>query len=161
MLQKQDKQTFQSWEDLEEKLGIDLERTAKETQAIQQKREISSGKDFLRLILFYATSDWSLRLVAAWAVLNRIGSLSDEALLKRLRNSKAWIGKLIFLLMQRRVSALKCLPGIRLRVVDATTINIPGSKGIDWRLHLSFDLGNLCLDGLEITDRIGFVLPGG
>ena len=35
------------------------------------------------------------------------------------------------------------------------TINIPGSKGIDWRLHLSFDLGNLCLDGIEITDRHG------
>jgi hypothetical protein len=136
-------------------LGIDLERTAKGTKAIQRKREISSGKDLLRLILFYATSDWSLRLVAAWAVLNRIGSLSDVALLKRLRNRKAWIGKLIFLLMQRRVSALKCLPGVRLRVVDATTINIPGSKGIDWRLHLSFDLGNLCLDGLEITDRYG------
>jgi hypothetical protein len=50
---------------------------------------------------------------------------------------------------------LKRLPGVRLRVIDATTINIPGSKGIDWRLHLSFDLGNLCSDGVEITDRYG------
>ena len=156
MLQKQqEQQPFQGWESFQEKLGVDLERTAKETKAIQRKREISSGKDLLRLILFYATSDWSLKLVAAWALLNRIGSLSDVALLKRLRNSKAWIGNLVFLLMQRRVSALKGLPGVRLRVVDATTINIPGSKGIDWRLHLSFDLGNLSLDGLEITDRYG------
>jgi hypothetical protein len=156
VLQKQqDEQLFQGWENFEERLGIDLERTAKETKAIQRKREISSAKDLLRLILFYASSDWSLKLVGAWAVLIGIGWLSDVAILKRLRSSKAWLGKLVFLLMQKRVSALQRLPGVRLRVIDATTINVPGSKGIDWRLHLSFDLGNLCLDGLEITDRYG------
>ena len=156
MLQKQqENQPFQDWESFQERLGIDLERTAKETKAIQRKREISSAKDLLRLILFYATSDWSLRLVGAWALLQGIGYLSDVAILKRLRNSKAWIGKLVFMVMQKRVAALKRLPGVRLRVIDATTINIPGSKGIDWRLHLSFDLGNLCLDGVEITDRYG------
>lgn len=155
MLPKQDRQAFQDWENLEEKLGIDLETTAKETKAIQRKREISSAKDLLRLILFYATSDWSLKLVGAWALLQRIGYLSDVAILKRLRTSKAWMGRLVFLVLQKRVLALKRLPGVRLRVIDATTINIPGSKGIDWRLHLSFDLGNLCLDGIEITDRHG------
>jgi hypothetical protein len=155
VLPKQDRQAFQDWENLEEKLGIDLETTAKETKAIQRKREISSAKDLLRLILFYATSDWSLKLVGAWALLQRIGYLSDVAILKRLRTSKAWMGRLVFLVLQKRVLALKRLPGVRLRVIDATTINIPGSKGIDWRLHLSFDLGNLCLDGIEITDRHG------
>jgi hypothetical protein len=136
-------------------LGIDLEGTAKETKVIQRKREISSAKDLLRLILFYATSNWSLRLVGAWALLNGIGYLSDVAILKRLRNSKAWIGKLVVMIMQKRITALKRMPGVRLRVVDATTICIPGSKSTDWRIHLSFDLGNLCLDGLEITDKYG------
>jgi hypothetical protein len=55
VLQKQqEQQPFQGWESFQEKLGVDLERTAKETKAIQRKREISSGKDLLRLILFYA-----------------------------------------------------------------------------------------------------------
>jgi len=152
---KQEQQLFQKWEHVQEKLGIDLESTAKETKAIQRKREISSAKDLLRVILFYATSDWSLRLVGAWVLLMGIGYLSDVAILKRLRNSKAWIGKLVFTMMQKRVSALKRLPGVRLRVIDATTISVPGSKGIDWHLHLSFDLGNLCLDGVEITDKYG------
>ncbi len=84
------------------------------------------------MILFYVSSDWSLRLVGAWALLTGIGYLSDVAVLKRLRNSKNWIGKLV-----------------------ATTISIPGSQGTDWRVHLSFDLGNLCLDGVEITDKHG------
>ena len=114
---------------LRERLGIDLEGTAKETKAFA-KREITSAKDLLRLILFYVRSDWSLRLVGAWALLVGIGYLSDVAVLKRLRNSQNWIGKLV-----------------------ATTISVPGSQGIDWRIHLSFDLGNFCLDGVEITDK--------
>ncbi len=153
--EKQAEQLFQSWGILQRKLGIDLESTARETKAIQRKREICNATDLLRLILFYATSDWSLRLVGAWALLSGIGFLSDVAVLKRLRNSKDWIGKLVVTFMQKRVSALKSLPGVRLRVIDATTVSIPGSKGIDWRVHLSFDLGNLCLDGIEITDKYG------
>ncbi|HEY9825965.1 MAG TPA: transposase [Stenomitos sp.] len=128
---------------------------ARESKALQRKRGIRSAQDLLRLILFYASSNWSLRLVGAWALLNGIGYLSDVAILKRLRNSQAWIGKLVVRLLQKRVSALQQLPGVRLRVVDATTISIPGSRGIDWRIHLSFDLGNLCLDGLELTDPSG------
>jgi Transposase DDE domain len=146
---------LQSWESFQEKIGLDLESTARETKAIQRKRGISSATDLLRLILFYATSDWSLRLVGGWALLSGIGYLSDVAVLKRLRNSRHWIGKLVVTLMQKRVTALKSLAGVRLRVVDATTISLPGSKGIDWRIHLSFDLGNLCLDGLELTDKYG------
>jgi hypothetical protein len=93
--------------------------------------------------------------VGAWALLIGIGFLSDVAVLKRLRNSKTWIGKLFVSLMQKRLTTLQNLPGVRLRVVDATTIRVPGSKGSDWRVHLSFDLGNLCLDGVEITDKYG------
>lgn len=145
----------QSWESFEQRLGLDLESTAKETKALQRKREISCAKDLLRLILFYVTSDWSLRLVGAWALLVGIGFLSDVAVLKRLRNSQTWLGRLVVIIMQKRLSLLKNLPGIRLRVVDATTISIPGSSSTDWRVHLSFDLGNLCLDGVEVTDKHG------
>jgi len=53
VLQKQQEQLlFQDWESFQEKLGVDLEKTAKETKAIQRKREISSAKDLLRLIFF-------------------------------------------------------------------------------------------------------------
>lgn len=154
-MENDEQQLVQSWESFQGKLALDLEGTAKETKAIQRKREITSAKDLLRLILFYATSDWSFRLIGAWALLIGIGYLSDVAVLKRLRNSQKWIGKLVATILQKRVSALQSMPGVRLRVVDATTISVPGSKGIDWRIHLSFDLGNLCLDGVEITDKYG------
>jgi hypothetical protein len=58
---KQERQLFENWESIQEKLALDLEGTARETKALQRKREIRSAKDLLRLILFYASSDWSLR----------------------------------------------------------------------------------------------------
>jgi hypothetical protein len=143
------------WEQVEAKIGLDLERTARETKALQRKREIGSAKDLLRLIMFYVSSNWSLRLVGVWALLTGIGFLSDVAILKRLRNSQRWIGTLVVGLLQKRATALKSMSGVRLRVVDATTIGIPGGSGMDWRLHLSIDLGNLCLDELELTDQKG------
>ena len=154
-IEKREQELHESWEKFQEQLGIDLEGTARSTKAIQRKREIKSAKDLLRLVLFYAISDWSLRMVGAWAVLAKIGYLSDVAVLKRLRNCKVWLGKLVGIIMERRLSTLQNLPGVRLRVIDATTISVPGSKGIDWRVHLSFDLGNFCLDGVEVTDRYG------
>ena len=143
------------WVKVEEAIGIDLEQTARETKAIQRIREIRNAGDLLRLILFYALSDWSLRLVGVWALLRGIGYLSDVAILKRIRNSHLWIGKLVFMVLQNRCTALRRMPGIRLRIMDATCISGPGSNTTDWRTHLCFDLGNLCLDGIEITDKHG------
>jgi hypothetical protein len=143
------------WKVLEERLGIDLEQTSRETKAIERLRKIGQARDLLRLILAYALSDWSLRLIAGWANLAGIGDLSDVAVLKRIKKARHWIGSLIAELLQRRCSAFQSLPGVRLRLMDATTVSAPGSQGADWRTHLCFDLGNMCLDGLELTDGLG------
>lgn len=145
----------QDWEKVQEKMGVDLELTARETKAIQRMREIRNGKDLLRLNLFYAMSDWGLRLTGAWALICGIGVLSDVAILKRIRHSQVWLGKLVGMILAKRCTALRSLPGVRLRLLDATCLNQPGSKGTDWRIHLSFDIGNLCVDRIEVTDRHG------
>jgi hypothetical protein len=145
----------QDWAEAEQKLGIDLEQSARETKAIQRLRQIRNASDLLRLILFYAMSDWSLRLVGAWAFMQGIGYLSDVAILQRLRKSHVWIGKLVVMVLQKRCSALQSMPGIRLRIMDATCVSRPGSHTTDWRTHLCFDLGNLCIDGIELTDKHG------
>ncbi len=145
----------QSWDKVEESLGIDLEKTAREAKSIQRRREIRKARDLLRLILCYALSDWSFRMVGGWAYLRGIGYLSDVAILKRLRKSRVWLGMIIGKILEMRCTALKLLPGVRLRIVDATCISRPGSHKTDWRVHLCFDLGNLCLDGIELTDRHG------
>jgi hypothetical protein len=145
----------EEWAEAEKGLGIDLEGTARETKAIQRLRQIRKASDLLRLILFYALSDWSLRLVGAWASMQGIGHLSDVAILNRLRKSQEWMGKLVGIVLQRRCTALKAMPGVRLRIIDATCVSRPGSSTTNWRTHLCFDLGNLCLDGIELTDKYG------
>ena len=128
-----------SWADAEKELGIDLEQSAREAKAIQRLRQIRNASDLLRLILFYALSDWSLRLVGVWAFIQGIGYMSDVAILNRLRKSHEWLGNLVVMLLQKRCSALKAMPGIHLRIMDATCVSRPGSHTTDWRAHLCFD----------------------
>ena len=132
--------------------SLDLELTARATGALVRRREIQRAADLLRLALVYAVCDWSLRLVGAWATLTGIAALSDVAVRKRLQHCQQWLGQILVALLQTRQLHLQTQPGVRLRLMDGTRVSRPGSKGTDWVLHLSLDLGHLCLDGVEVTD---------
>jgi hypothetical protein len=141
---------------LEKVVGIPadvLEETAWTCKALVRKREVKTAFDLLRIVLAYAVCDWSLRFVGAWCVLLGIGFLSDVAIRKRLKKSNQWLGTLIVRLLQARQIEIRPQAGIRLRIQDATVISKPGSQGTDFRIHVSLDLGNLCLDGIEVTDE--------
>lgn len=135
--------------------SIDLEESAKETGALQRRREIKRASDLLRMIFAYVVCDWSLRLVGVWCEISGLGSLSAVAVRKRLQGSRKWLGRLIGASLQVNLLRLRQQPGIRVRLMDATCVSEPGSSGTDWRVHLSFDLGNLCMDGVEVTDCHG------
>ena len=94
-------------------------------------------------------------MVGMWGTVIGLGNLSDVAVLKRLRNCELWLGKIIGAILRKRRVQLTQPAGIRLRIIDGTTASKPGSQGTDWRLHLSMDLENLCLDSVEVTDAHG------
>jgi len=144
----------QEWDRVVAMIPLDLEKTAKADQALQRRREVRSAQDLLRLVLAYALCDWSLRLVAAWATIMELCCISDVALRKRLRAARKWLGRLVASCLLSGQLAL-ARPGVRLRIVDATSISWPGSAGTDWRAHLCFNLGQLCLDAVEVTDVHG------
>jgi hypothetical protein len=131
---------------------VGVEASARQAKALQRRREIKSGVDLLRVVLAYAVCDWSLRMVGIWCGVIGLGNLSDVAILKRLRNCQAWLGGMIFRLLEARKVQVQLRGGVRLRIMDGTWVSKPGSIGTDWRIHLSLDLGHLCVDGLEITD---------
>jgi hypothetical protein len=58
-------------------------------------------------------------------------------------------------MLKARRWKLKAAHPVRVRIVDGSSISIPGSHGTDFRLHLSLDLGSLRIDGVEITDVHG------
>lgn len=144
-----------NWDQIVQNLSIDLETTARTSRALVRKRAIQSASDLLRLVLMYSLNDWSLRSVGAWACLQEVGYLSDVAVLNRLRNASPWLKVLIGLILAQRCDDLEQQVGVQIQVRDATVVSRPGSQGTDWRIHFDFNLGHLCLTGIEITDQHG------
>jgi hypothetical protein len=142
------------WQEVTRHIPVDLEATARESRALLRHRGVRRAEDLLRMALAYALCDWSLRLVAAWACLKGWADLSDTALMYRLRGARPWMGSLVAALVITNRCELAGYP-VRVRLVDASVVNGPGSKGTDWRVHLSLDLGQGRIDGVEVTDSKG------
>ena len=133
-----------------------VENSAREMGVIQRKRVIRSAEVLLRMILAYAATSLSLRGVAAWARLQKLADISDVGLLKKFKKASKWLGHLLNLKLAECVSPPKNdLNGMKLRLVDATSISEHGSKGTDWRIHLGYDLTNNTIDQIELTDVKG------
>jgi len=96
----------------------------------------------------------SLRQLAAWSTVLGLGNLSDVAILKRLRGASDWLGHLVLQWLEER-GLTRGVGRWRVRLLDATTIQRPGSKGTDFRLHAGFDLARQRLTTLELTDASG------
>jgi hypothetical protein len=126
-----------------------LEATAKSWGAVRRKRAVDSAATLLRLALVYGFCGYSLRQTAAWAEAAEVASLSDVALLKRLRKASDWLGHLLGLKLAERVTPVPENRS-RLRLVDASTVTAPGSS-TDWRVHLDFDVGALAISEVQIT----------
>jgi len=142
------------WAQLLAALPQEVEATSQATGALRRRRQVRSGATLLRLVLLYSLWDWPLRLVAAWAGASGWADLSDVALLHRLQGARAYLSALVTACVVSQRTLSPTTP-IRLRLVDATTISRPGSAGTDWRVHLSFDVGQWAIDGLELTDVHG------
>ena len=137
-----------------EQLGmrVDLEGTARYCGIMLRHRVIQSATDLLRLIFMYSLYDCSLREVGLWGTVTELGSLSKTAILKQLRKCRIWMGVLIVVVLAAQKIRFPRLPGIHLRLIDASTVSKPGSHQADWRLHVSFDLGQAGIDDIQLTD---------
>ena len=144
------------WRELTTLLPRDINETALRMGAIRRRRAIRDGVSLMRLALAYAYACDSLRETAAWALTSEVGSLSDVAVLKRLRSAAPWLGfVLLQMLAQRSRASASGFGDLRVRVVDATCISRRGSAGTDLRIHMGLDLGALGIDHLEITGPEG------
>jgi hypothetical protein len=135
-------------------LPVDLETSARHWGVWQRTRAVRSAGDLLRLVLVYVQTGWSLRLTAAWALLHGLGAFSHVALRQRLCAAEDWLRYLITVLVDLQGTSCPAAP-VRVRLVDATSISRPGSRGTDWRVHVSVDVGQALLAGVEVTDGRG------
>jgi len=133
---------------------VDLEATARSEGAFVRPRIIRTAETLLRIVLTYCCCEKSLRDTSQWAAEQGLGRLSQVAVLKCLRRSANWMSRLLSAKLAERVGALH-LGGLRVRLLDATTVSAPGSQGTDWRVHMGFDLSSMSIDSLEVTGPEG------
>jgi hypothetical protein len=142
-----------AWARLARALPADLDAHAAAAGALVRKRGIACAADLLRILLASVLLDWSLRLVGAWCLTHRLCDLSHVALLKLTRRSTTWVQQVLGHLLHLRQAALPTSG--RIRLIDATVISRPGSRGTDWRCHLEIDLATAALTTVALTDAQG------
>lgn len=162
--------TEAGWDGTVEQLGGAelLEAEARETKAFLRPREIKCAVDLLRFILAYCLGKWGLRLTAAWAEGIGLASISNVALLGRLRNAVPWLERIAGRLLSRlgesrsvagRSAGPSAGKGRLVRLVDATNVTKAGKtereSGGVWRIHAVYDLPTERLSAFEITDEHG------
>jgi hypothetical protein len=137
------------WEALAKELGA--------LQRVQKVRGISSPATLLRIILLHAASGLSLHQTVVRAQTQGLASMSDVALLKRLRSAEPWLRELTRRMFDetRFCSEVRLSKGRKLRAVDATTVEEPGATGTDWRVHYSICLPDMACDFYEVTGPKG------
>lgn len=148
--------TIGEWSVVERLLPQGWAEAARNLGAFQRARYLKTPGDVLRLLLSHAAGEGGLRVTVAKAQLAGLPSVSQVALRDRLRTSVGWLGWIIRGLSEElRGTAPEIAPGLRPRLVDGTTVQGPGAKGTEWRLHCGMDLKTLALDWFELTDAHG------
>ncbi len=127
---------------------------AKELGALIRCRGFETAEKLLRTLLIHLAEGCSLRETVVRAKHGNIVSVSDVALLKRLNASGEWFRWMASGVMERWIEKQpEVIFGktLRIRLIDGSTIQEPGSTGSSWHLHYSIGLPSLRCDEVYVT----------
>lgn len=148
----------EEWSILRQWLPEDLAGLAKEHGFMRRERGIEDADLWLKLILMHVAGGLSLEQTVLRAAELKWAKLSPVALFKRLRQSQGWLAHLTAHLLAQQQKLLRTAQWSspwKVRVVDATDIQEPGSTGTAWRLHYSLQMPQMVCDHFELTDAGG------
>ncbi len=129
---------------------------ARQSGAIERLRGFSSAETLLRALLLHVANGLSLRETAVQARVAEWATVSDVALLKRLRNSEQWLRLMCAdLLQETGVALAHRATDRRVRIVDGTIVREPGKTGSQWRILYSLRLPSLDCDFFDISGTEG------
>jgi hypothetical protein len=142
----------EDWQVIESVLPPGWEEAARQTGGLIRTRGFDSPAALLRVLLIHLVDGCSLRETAVRARAGGLASVSDVALLGRLRGSGEWFRWMVEQMSQRLSHASEqVLPGKRVRLADATVVCEPGATGSTWRLHYVIDLTTLACEQVQVT----------
>ena len=143
----------EEWEYVRTLLPADLEESARNTDALARCRNVPNAAALMRMALAYAVSDLSLKDVAAWASALEVAEITGPGLFYRLRVAEGWLARVLGQVLADQVP--QAAGGWPVRVVDATVINGPGKKAVQWRAHVQIDPATGGFRAVELTDDSG------
>ncbi len=144
------------WAGIEALLPHGWSEKARELGAFERARRLESPGHLLRLLLFHAANDLGTQATAAQASASGLATLTGRALLECMNRSGPWLQWIATAMTEEfRANAPLRGSGHRLRVVDGTTVQCPGAKGTEHRLHYCIDLATATCDWHELTDASG------
>lgn len=146
----------EDWDIVARLLPAGWEDKARELGALRRFREFRDAATLLRVLFIHLADGCSLRETVVRAAQGGLVEVSDVALLKRLRASGEWLrwmGEEVMGQWVMPAPARALLDqGLRVRVVDGSTVSEPGATGSSWRLHYSAQLPSLACDEVLVTE---------
>lgn len=150
-----DERLDEDWLVVQSVLPPGWESKARELGAFRRGRAIPDAGTLLRVMLIHLAQGCGLRETAVRAKQGGLASLSDVAILKRLRTCGEWF---TWIAEGLRVKGLPEFPDAaplwkdrRIRLVDGTVVSEPGDTGSQWRLHYAVGLPALNCDEVIVT----------
>ena len=138
------------FEEIIQGLSEEERKKAREFKAFARGRKIKTVEQLLRVVLLYCGLDQSAREVAGVMSL-LYEPITEQAILERMRGCGAWLKAMVMELV--KVEAGVSWEGRRISVVDATTVNGPGAKGSENRIHVRMELVSLEFLEIHVTDN--------
>src|SRR3989475_8412671 len=138
------------FEELLQDLPPETVQMAREFKAFVRAKKVQTPMQLLRVVFLYCGLDKSLREVAG-TFTALYESITDQAVAERLRACGPWVKAMLRRMLP--LSAVDTLPqGLRFVVIDASSIQAPGAKGTDHRLHIAMDLSTLQFIEVLVSD---------
>jgi hypothetical protein len=144
----------EDWAVIEGFLPDGWEQKAEELGAWQRVRGFRSKEALLRTLLIHIALGCSLKETAVRAQEADFAEVSSVALFKRLKTSGEWLRWLASGIIEKWLIPSGqglCSMDLSLKIVDATTVQEPGAKGISWRVHYAIGLPSLACDEFKVT----------
>lgn len=136
-----------AFEEFLKELPPDYAELAREFKAFTRSRKVKTPAQLLQLMMLYCGLDQALRTTAGSFTLLQ-ERITDTAIRQRLMACGPWLKALLHAMLP---AAAMALTSFRLLVVDGSSLQGPGAKGTDYRVHLVLDLTNLTLHEVQVS----------
>jgi hypothetical protein len=132
------------------------EEKARGLGALQRCRGFADAEALLRTLLIHLAEGCSLRETAVRARYGKVASISDVALLKRLKASGEWFrwmaAQIMTTWVEKQPSEIFA-SDLNLRIIDGSCVQEPGRTGSTWRIHYSVCLPSLHCDEVYVAGQ--------